>query len=337
MTAKKILLITISATAVFAAFLGIKTIFAIGPGSCGVGDNACATLQTDGAGNFGVSISSDGSSRLFIKSADTSTTKNGLKIVSSDGSTPVFVVRNDGLVTLASSTSFANAGLVFPDGSKQVVAFTGAASSISAGNVSAGSFGSNVGGGNFSFPASVGIGTVSLQPGYKLTTAGGIFVNATSSGQAIYVNAVNSDGGYLGAGGMVSNAEFGLYGSNDEVIAIYDSENRKFHYGYSAIVIDPGNNYVGIGTSAPQYPLDVYGASNKLGLSYSYTATYGSTGGELSADSTGNLHIIATKRFPAVVASNILLAENGGKVGIATTTPTYPLTVAGVIHSSTGG
>lgn len=266
MSAKKLLTITISAVAVFAAYFGVRVIFAAP--TCDP-SGVCSVLTTDGSGNFGIGANSDGVSSLFIKTVDHSASYNGLKIVSNNGVDPVFIVRNDGVITMASGTAFADAGLVFPDGSKQVMAFTGAASSISAGNVSAGSFGSNLGGGVYSFPAALAVGA---------TTTTGLPTN-------------------------------GLY------------------------VV--GN--VGIGTSAPEYQLNLYGASNKLGLTYSTTLEYGAIGAELNVDSEGNLYIKATKRGPSILARNILLADNGGKVGIATTTPAYPLSVAGTIQSSTGG
>ncbi len=53
---------------------------------------------------------------------------------------------------------------------------------MSAGNVSAGSFGSNTGGGNYSFPGSLGIGTAS--PGAVLDVAGGINLEANGTNDA---------------------------------------------------------------------------------------------------------------------------------------------------------
>jgi len=95
---------------------------------------------------------------------------------------------------------------------------------------------------------------------------------------------------------------------------------------------------VGVGTTEPHYPLEVYGTSNKLGITYSYSALAGdSTGGELYASSNGDLHINAKRATTLIENRNILLSEAGGNVGIGTSTPGSPLTVVGAIYSSTGG
>ncbi len=71
-------------------------------------------------------------------------------------------------------------GYVFPDGTTQTSAATNGASS--AGNVSSGQFGSNTGGGNYSFPGNLGIGLATA--GAKLDVAGGINLEANGTNDA---------------------------------------------------------------------------------------------------------------------------------------------------------
>lgn len=356
MPAKLKIIISISALAVFAAtllifpetvlqgFSAIRSVFAAP--TCDP-SGTCSVLTTDGSGNFGIGANSDAVSRLFIKDADTSATKFGLKIVSSDGSTPVFVVRNDGAVSLASST-YVGGRLCFGTmgtGTDCVTSWSGVGGGVTstpAGYVTPGYFNSVAGtGGNYSFPASLSVGTSTAVGGTALFVNGNTTIGVAGGDVRLGVNgsllvsSPTGGEGYFGDGGTFGHPEFGMYNNGDGVIAGYDYDGGGYYYANGLLVSNSGK--VGVGTINPQYLLDVYGTSNKLGLTYSYTDTYGSTGAELSADSSGDLHIIATRRFPSILAKNILLAENGGKVGIATTTPTYPLTVAGTIHSSTGG
>ena len=56
-------------------------------------------------------------------------------------------------------------GIMFPDGTTQTTAFSGGSQTISAANISAGEFGANTGGGNYSFPlaSQVGFGNFTIR------------------------------------------------------------------------------------------------------------------------------------------------------------------------------
>jgi len=73
-------------------------------------------------------------------------------------------------LTVAGIVESTSGGFKFPDGSVQSTAFLGGSQTINAANVSAGQFGANTGGGNYYFPANVGIGTAT--PAQKLHVEG---------------------------------------------------------------------------------------------------------------------------------------------------------------------
>lgn len=59
-------------------------------------------------------------------------------------------------LTVAGTIESTSGGFKFPDGSTQSTAFGGGTQTISAANVSSGTFGDNTGGGNYLFPANIG-------------------------------------------------------------------------------------------------------------------------------------------------------------------------------------
>ncbi|MCX8015963.1 MAG: prepilin-type N-terminal cleavage/methylation domain-containing protein [Patescibacteria group bacterium] len=150
---------------------------------------------------------------------------------------------------------------------------------INAANVSAGSFGANTGGGNYSFPANltvsgaVGIGTTN--PGVKLDVVGGYI--RTWGGE--FISYKENPGGILGAlaleGKNASSTNpymkrwtlFNMQdysGVNGFVIYEYYDANNDGSYCNDGgacnmrFIIASGGN-VGIGTATPAYPLDVVG------------------------------------------------------------------------------
>ncbi len=104
--------------------------------------------------------------------------------ISNDGDNEGILISSTGGAIAISTTTFSTTlnlggrpgvdGIKFPDGTTQTTAFTGITSSISAANVSAGTFGANTGGGDYRFPRNVGIGTT---PSYSLDVYGDAQVN----------------------------------------------------------------------------------------------------------------------------------------------------------------
>lgn len=111
-------------------------------------------IGSDAANNLSVgTTTTSGTTKFLIAASSTDTTNFALRIIQPNGTT-IFAVRNDGKIGIATSTPTSTLtvqGNIFVTGS-----YSG---SVSAGNISAGVFGSNQGSGNFSFPASLGIST----------------------------------------------------------------------------------------------------------------------------------------------------------------------------------
>ena len=157
----------------FGVSLGIfSTIAFSGPSSQpGVGSGA---VSADASRNIAIGTSTTQSNiKLLVVGSTTDSSAYGLQVANSAG-VSLFSVRNDGTVSIPGAVSIPNlnASGTFTG------AFTG---TVSAGNVSSGQLGSNTGGGNYSFPASVGIGTST--PAYPLDVAGRI---RSSSGGFVF-------------------------------------------------------------------------------------------------------------------------------------------------------
>lgn len=126
-------------------------------GPSGPGGTGSGAIGVDASNNLSMGTSTPSpTTKLIIVASSTGSADFGLRVVQPNG-TPILVVRNDGSVGVATSTpnsaTFVVQGTMFVTGG-----FTG---SIAAGNVSAGQFAQNTGGGNFAFPASVGVSTSS--------------------------------------------------------------------------------------------------------------------------------------------------------------------------------
>lgn len=128
--------------------------------SGGVGSGAVAV---DGFNNIGVGASSTYSvTRLYVRASSTATTSYALRVLQPD-TTPLFTIRDDGAVAIATTTpsgvvttKLSVGGDTSITGTLTATAIVGALSgTVNASNVSAGVFGA----GNFAFPSSLGIAT----------------------------------------------------------------------------------------------------------------------------------------------------------------------------------
>jgi hypothetical protein len=172
----------------------------------------------------------------------------------------------------------------------------------------------------------VGIGTSA--PGYKLEVNGG----ATGNNIARFT----TGGGGGGTRGMT------IY-SNDSYVKLQVTDNAGSASTWAHLVLNPDGGYVGIGTTAPAYSLDVNGIGRVLSSSIVQASsnsdtpnvtftnnggsfTWGTIGGLLQGDGDGALYF--NTKLGASVTEKMRITSTGN-VGIGISNPSYLLHVGG--------
>lgn len=237
-------------------------------------------------------------------------------VLNSAGNVGIGTLNPGHKLEVAGSVRSTSGGFVFPDGTTQTTAATGASGAAS---ISAGQFGQNAGGGNFSFPAMV-------------------LMNGGTS--AIIDSSANNRFRVCGPNGWCSTAGEYIGGrirlSGDGGFANAEGQVDPGMGGINA----PGNAYVGgnvgIGTTAPTAKLHVAGnvvVDGNLSAKYQDIAEWVPTlqimtaGTVVVLDPEHSNHVLAsTESYDTSVAGvvsaqpGIALGESGqGKVLVATT------------------
>ena len=269
--------------------LGIASAFAFtGPEyGAGVGSGA---IGVDVSGDVSVGTSTpNNAARLLIVAS--SSAPYSFEIMNAAGS-PVMTVDNSGNVSGATFAGALNG-------------------TLSSGNVSAGQFGSNTGGGNYSFPGSVGVGTAAPITNLQVSQASG---NA-ASGLSTIDSSGHLAGIYLDASGHTT-----LYNSNAS--------------GYSINFAGSGSNGSGGLGPADFASLGV----NMFGATQYYGFGGLDTGEQFAFSSANSVNFFANSGYGESFFTNGnhstpgFVITSSGNVGIGTASPTNPLTVNGATN-----
>jgi len=317
----------------------------------GSGSGAISASGND----LGIGGSASNGIRLKVVASTSNNTTYGLQVLQNNGGY-ILTARGDGYVGVGTSSP------TYPLSVQGTIQAAGGSfiGTLAASNVSAGVFAS----GNSAFQSALGIGTNSTVglPTNGLYVVGNVGIGTTTPLESLVV---------MGSVILQNNGAFKTYdsaGGNKGILRLDNANPDVLHLRNdqrgvggsisfdslagglaSMTILNSGN--VGIGTTTPSYRLEsLQGSGGTLpGINIveqnttnrratlGFGLNSGATSGWVMGQSFGNN---TNKDFYLYDTSNSayrLLVSTSGNVGIGTTTPGSPLTVAGVIYSSTGG
>ncbi len=249
------------------------------------------------------------------------------------------------------------------NGNVAATAFVGTLSGgIAAGNVSAGYFGSLQGGGNFTFPSSVSIGTSTIGgklsvigTGYSIIGDGDPGYGNSTTKLLLFTNSGTQTALKLWQAGIASAMIGNKAGDTNLYLSNTYGGDTDFGSSTKSIAINTSGN-VGIGTTAPNAKLEVainngssmdealrltaLNNSSDIGTYIAFHDTaYSPDSARIGASREGAAQqssLAFYTRFNNTSVNEKMRITGLGNVGIATTTPAYKLSVAGDINF-TGG
>jgi hypothetical protein len=182
------------------------------------------------------------------------------------------------------------------------------------------------------YSGNVGIGTSSPAQKLHVSDSGAVGINVTSSASQAFMNftSVNTAGfePFIGFGGTSA-------GDQAQMIGVVNGGVRWTVAGSERMRITAAGN-VGIGTSAPAYPLDVVGSAQLSGELYMgnnqflrFVRNSGSTSIQTLGipSGTDDVRLLTTGDFNVVTGglSTLMTVKSTGNVGIGTSSPTNVL------------
>lgn len=233
-------------------------------------------------------------------------------------SSPAYPLSVNGVIHSASG------GFRFPDGTVQTTADGGGGGgTVTAPNVSSGAFGANTGGGNYSFPSNVSIGTTNTSAKLTVLAAGGgsppysgIHLDAGGANNYTAVSVGRSSTNpdvWLGVAG--GNGNYLQGASQGDVVLV--TAGNDLHMGVqgaanTVLTLLNSSGYVGIGTMDPEYQFHVKGIGAQTAMIGDDSDDVLSVGGGLGKIEVGTvdpIYQIGGDKFATYMAGMIGVKE----------------------------
>ncbi len=237
-------------------------------------------------------------------------------------------------LSVAGTIESTSGGFKFPDGTVQTSSSSGSAT-MNAGNVSSGAFGSNTGGGIYTFPNKVGINTVS--PGVDLDVVGQIKARGGTAPNDYYtqLSQLFTDPTY----GLHLHGNVAFKDSNNDLFRIGVSNGSNVLYvqndlgsrflslngngsvglgGTSANVFNISNaGNVGIGTASPGAQLHLYTTGSGLSEKWERNGGTAATTGNLTLQMFPGAYTGATGAAAVFTFTDGFMFQQDGSANIA--------------------